>query len=154
MYPHICQACPGEEQALGTRLIKSLKKLGNAEFRAAVLVYKTKCAGHGRGYSRPSFDWARYYMAVKVASSMQQGSKALWMKQGQFIRWLMDSESVTYSEAAIEWEKRLNDKTVSQESGPDGVKILVKVEQRYAFSLVCVPMASMLRSPVCRCIYF
>jgi len=58
---------------------RKLKKQGGDSLRNAILTYKARCAGHGRGYTRPSFDWVRYSMAIEIASRMQSGTKCLWM---------------------------------------------------------------------------
>lgn len=58
---------------------RKLKKQGGDGLRAAILTYKARCAGHGRGYTRPSFDWVRYSMAIELASRLQSGSKCLWL---------------------------------------------------------------------------
>ena len=104
---------------------RTLKKRGGAEFREAVLVYKMKCQGRGRGYARPSFDWCRYFLAVEVASRMQAGSKCLWMSEKQFEAYMKHSEGMSEYEAAVEWKARLNvPKARTDKQG----RLLIKVE--------------------------
>lgn len=73
-------------------IFRKLKKSGGEEFRNAILSYKVRCAGHGRGICRPSFDWVRYFMAIEMGSRMQAGTKCLWMSKHVFVKFLMQSD--------------------------------------------------------------
>ena len=112
-------------------LFRKLKKQGNDEFRNAILSYKVRCAGHGRGAARPSFDWVRYYMCLESGSRMQQGTKSIWMTNKQFIAFLTKQDEYDPVGAELEFNRRLNDKDVTSDTkGPNSTpRLLVPIEE-------------------------
>ena len=92
------------------------------------MVYKSKCQGSGRGWRRPAFNWCRYYMMITLESTVQAGTKSIYLSQNAYIRITMEDEDVTKEVAAqmwhIEYQKCVGTKRMSK----DGKKILVKVE--------------------------
>jgi hypothetical protein len=111
-------------------LFRKFKKLQPEEFRSAVLAYKTKCAGHGRGAKRPAFDWVRYSMAVELASKMQAGTKCLWLTKDAFIKFMKQTEDLSVVDATLAWErKRASKSSKCDNGGPNGSpRLLVPVE--------------------------
>ena len=107
---------------------RELKRRGGEDFRQAILTYRARCMGHGRGYTRPSFDWVRYFIAVTVASRQQVGSKALYMNQAQFEMYMMQTEGTARDVAALDFRRRLSDPK-SRKKDKDGVMhVLVPTE--------------------------
>ena len=88
---------------------RELKKRGGDDFRQAILTYRTRCMGHGRGYTRPSFDWLRYYLCVVIASRQMTGSKFLYMSEHQFLEFMRQSEGMPRDQAELEFRKRCAD---------------------------------------------
>ena len=71
------------------RAYQAIKKRGGPEFIACIQTFKAECAGHGRGWIRPAFDFAAYEMALVMASRVQKGSKSLWMNKQAYVVWYM-----------------------------------------------------------------
>ena len=86
---------------------KKIRRQGGAPFAEAVQVYKSKCAGFGRGFRRPSFAWVRYWMAIQFASRVQTGTKSLWLTRGAYIAQKKVDEEVTEQQAAMMWAQEL-----------------------------------------------
>jgi hypothetical protein len=109
---------------------RKLKKQGGEGLRAAILAYKARCAGHGRGFARPSFDWVRYSMAVELASRMQTGTKCLWMTHPNFVRYMNKSEDMDPLAAEMEWQRRISDsRQKTDKGGPNGAgRLLISIE--------------------------
>lgn len=86
------------------RAFKALKKLGNNEFREAMLVYRARCSGFGKGRKRLSFHWVRYEMCIRMSSHVQHGTKCLWMSRGYFVEIQMRDKEMSKSQAIQEFE--------------------------------------------------
>eukprot|EP00971_Amphidinium_carterae_P329581 6462146-Amphidinium_carterae.2 len=67
---------PGKETL---QAFKDCRKAGRNEFVTAIHAYKSRCAGYGRGYIRPAFDWVRYRMVLELQSRVDVGTKSLWL---------------------------------------------------------------------------
>ena len=112
---------------------RTLRRRGGPAFQQAVLCYKAKCMGVGKGNRRLSFDWVSYERALQTSSRVQTGSRLVWMKRGPYIKWRMEAENKTQSEAALEWEELL----VKNETGkvsPCKSEVLVPIE-RFVISM-------------------
>ena len=92
------------------------------------MIYKTKCQGSGRGWRRPAFNWVRYFMMITLESTVQVGTKSMYLSQNAYIRITMEDEDVTKEVALqlwhVEYQKCVGTKRMSK----CGKKILVKTE--------------------------
>ena len=50
------------------KAFNAIKKRGGKEFITCIMTFKTECAGCGRGWVRPAFDFAAHKMALVMAS--------------------------------------------------------------------------------------
>ena len=84
----------------------AVKKRGGAAFQEAIHVYRAQCAGSGRGFTRPSFDWVRYQIISEVASRIQSGTRSVWLNKSGFIAFETKSRGGDPTAAAAEFERQ------------------------------------------------
>ena len=128
-------------------IFRKLKKAGGQDFKEAVLLYKSRCAGHGRGRNRPSFEWLRYQMLIEVASRMQAGTKAVWMTQKMFMAYMKPIDEMDVAAAAIEWEKRAHGKDHKTDNTNGVQRLLVAAEEFVVTMNEQVNIPILLRAP-------
>ena len=112
---------------------RELKKRGGEDFRQVILTYRSRCMGHGRGYTRPSFDWVRYYLCVVIASRQQTGSKFLYMSEKQFCEFMRQSEGMQFDEAALEFRRRCGEEKARTKDKDGKICLLVQTEDFVCF---------------------
>ena len=125
------RAAARDAKAQGAEELKhfqQMRRRGGPDFINAVMVFKSKCQGSGRGWRRPCFSWARYSMLLKMESGIQKGTKSIYCAKGTFCRMMMEEHEWTKERAIQEWfneyERAKQQKRVSE----NGLKILMPVE--------------------------
>ena len=83
------------------KAFQAIKKRGGKEFIARIMGFQSECAGCGRGWSRPAFDFAAYEMALVTASRVQRGAKSLWMNQQAYCTWWLGQNADEIMATAI-----------------------------------------------------
>ena len=110
------------------KAFQALRKRGGPDFVEAVMVYKSKCQGSGRGWRRPAFNWVRYFMLVKMESGVMRGTKSMFLSQGAFLRVTMEDENCSKEQATQMWFNEFEKCKGTKRMSADGKRILVKVE--------------------------
>lgn len=110
-------------------VFRKLKKSGGTQFREAIMVYKSRCVGHGRGHARPSFDWVRYQMMIEYASRMQSGTKSVWMTKKAFASYMKRIDEMDSNTAELEFEKRWHSKDYQTETVNGVQRLLMPIEE-------------------------
>lgn len=127
-----CKAARRQAKDQGAEAYKAflaLQRRGGAEFAEAIHTFQSRCAGAGRGWRRPAFQWVRYEMCIRLASRVQKGTKSVWLSRGGFTKWYKEENPHASTEQAFAaWAKELETLHSSRIS-PDKSEILWPLEK-------------------------
>ena len=116
------------------KAFKALRAAGGVTFREAMLVYRARCAGYGRGQRRLSFHWVRYEMCIQMSSSVQKGSKCIWMSRGYFLEVKARDEELTELEALQEFENQWESLPSSRKQGKGKARRILWPLERFVYA--------------------
>ena len=86
----------------------ALRKSHPDEWVASVHSYMAKCKSLGIGVQRASFDWVRYYVAIKYSSKLMKGTRKLWLTKFAYAKWKQDNEGWTQQQGFADFEVRVS----------------------------------------------
>ena len=70
--------------AAAKKSFQLLRRKGGQPFKDAIIEYRTKCSGLGRGKSRNSFSWCQYQCQISAEAKLATGKRLQYMSKGKW----------------------------------------------------------------------